>query len=99
MDNAHRESLKRVANGTGDECDLQLKQLRDEAGFHWKDDVFFRRLEDGSVRVRHFSSWNYHPNCADWIVTPSEWASIVASVSASGENIDSFRGAESLHSA
>lgn len=76
--------------------------------FHWKDNVFFERLEDGSVHVYH------EPPKAEWpsgvdkakvaiyrtfdlTIDPDSWASIVASVSAGGEGDGRFYEAQLFH--
>jgi hypothetical protein len=74
-----------------------LNKARDEGGFHWRDNIFFKRLEDGSVRVRHFMEWNYCPNFKDWIIPPNEWASIVCSVSKEGETAKRWDAAQDFH--
>jgi hypothetical protein len=60
-----------------------------DMGFHSHSEVFWTRAANGKVRI-------VGPN---WIhcVDADTWASIVASVSATGETSDAFRQAELLH--
>ena len=77
-----------------------LQAARDEGGFHWKDDIFFKRLSDGSVRVRYFAQHinsNYLPQFYDWVIPPAEWASIVCSVSTHGETLERWIDAQDFH--
>jgi hypothetical protein len=57
--------------------------------FHAKEGWYFERLEDGGVRVT-FS--NYHVD-----LDANTWASAVASVSAMGENAETFEAALEWH--
>lgn len=65
-------------------------------GFHAKDMWFFRREDDGSVRITAPDSMG--PG-AHQVVTldASTWASVVASVSAQGETSDTYRAALDFH--
>ena len=60
-----------------------------EAEFHWREGWYFKRLEDGSVRVR----------VKRLLVTipPNEWGSIVASVSPRGDTATTYAAAMRLH--
>ncbi len=58
-------------------------------GFHARDGWFFKRLEEGKVEIR----WA----AGSIIFDKDTWASIVASVSAKGENADTFEQALALH--
>ncbi len=64
--------------------------------YHFKDNVYFDRLEDGSVRIIQ-----RHPTLTtpmiDINVDPDSWASIVASVSKGGETGDRVQAARELH--
>jgi hypothetical protein len=60
--------------------------------FHAHDGWFFKRNEDGSVTV-----WAGDDG-AEQSFEPSEWASIVASVSVGGETGATYRRALGLHS-
>jgi len=70
-----------------------------DSGFHWQDGWFFRRLPDGSVRVRKFQA----PPTPDAelemeaVIVPAEWASIVCSVSAGGETGERWDAAQDFH--
>jgi hypothetical protein len=64
--------------------------------FHWKDGWYFERLENGAVRIFH------NPTCekpadTDIEIDADSWASIVASVTRSGENATTFGLAQNLH--
>ena len=77
-------------------------------GFHSKDGFFFERIDkDGSVRISKWLSGVSSAGRADqtscdvlaYSVTlaPSEWASVVASVSAKGETSDTWNAALQFH--
>ncbi len=66
-------------------------------GFHWRDDVFFERLPDGTVEVRWFTQYNNTPQPEIWRIAPAEWASIVCSVSALGETGERWNAAQDFH--
>lgn len=66
-------------------------------GFHWRDQTFFKRAEDGSVEVRHIEQFNNHPQIKEWRIPPNEWASIVAAVSKGGETSESYSGTLAFH--
>lgn len=62
------------------------------SGFHAKHDWFFARLAGGGVRIRVFGQFDDRLE-ADYIeieFAPNEWASIVGSVSASGDTAATF---------
>ncbi len=63
--------------------------------FHWRDGLFFERLTGGTVRVFRQQPEQEAQEVA--LIPPSEWASIVASVSERGENGDTHREAERFH--
>ena len=73
-------------------------------GFHWRDHIFWKRLGDGSVRVAFFAirmsgevvEGDDEP-VRELIIPPTEWASIVASVSAQGETSESYNTALDFH--
>lgn len=66
-----------------------------ESGFHWRDGWFFKRQEDGSVRVLHLDE---HKNVKTQIIIPeNEWASIVTSVSAEGETAERWEQSRRFH--
>lgn len=60
-------------------------------GFHWQDGLFFTRLRDGSVRIRKFTGPPYVDPTLEVVIPPNEWASIVASMSATGETYETWR--------
>ena len=60
--------------------------------FHAKDGQFFERQSDGSVRI--LARETGHDGAAvlkDVTLGPSEWASVVASMSKEGENGETWR--------
>ncbi len=60
--------------------------------FHSRDGVFFQRQEDGSVRVLiRETGHDEAPVLKDATLGPSEWASVVASMSKEGENGETWR--------
>jgi hypothetical protein len=69
---------------------MQQSEVQQEAGeFHERDGWYFRRMQDGSVRIRK--------DLTSHIIDADAWASIVAHCSASGENSGSFHLAEKMH--
>lgn len=79
------------------EWDLAIKAAYEDGGFHWKHNIFWKRLDDGPVRVRHFTEFNGCPQWVDWVIPADEWASIVASVSAAGETLETWNAAKQYH--
>ncbi len=67
--------------------------------FHAQDGWFFERLEDGSVAIHHNPD-NVPNQSKSPVVTvsPNVWASIVASVSARGEEGGRYYDALKFHS-
>lgn len=66
--------------------------------FHWRDGTYFKRLENGSVRVRRTETPNADsPTALTLVIPPSEWASIIAHVSSRGETAESYCEAEKFH--
>lgn len=70
--------------------------------FHWKDNWFFERRDDGSVRIYHEDRLPGRSTdpveydvCLD--IDADSWASIVASVSAQGDTAEAFQEARNLH--
>ena len=57
--------------------------------FHYREGIFFARMKDGGVRVDA-------PH-ASFIVDPHSWASVVASMSAGGEDAKSYEQARDFH--
>jgi len=74
--------------------------LPEEAGFHVANGLFFRRLDDGSVRV---TVVNADPVSSrrkvyfDQTIDPESWASVVASVSLLDETYDRWFEALAFH--
>lgn len=66
--------------GHNEEYLKELEQKKIDAGYHWKDDIYFKRLDDGSVRVRQFVDWNYTPHVEDWVISKADWEDIVMSM-------------------
>ena len=78
--------------------------------FHWKDNIYWGRREDGSVRVFQLTSppkgsgpyadgptLNFIEAVFDLSIPADIWASIVASVSAGGEGDERFFSARAFH--
>lgn len=63
--------------------------------FHWKDNWYFERRENGGVRIYHLDERGIADE--DIEIDADSWASIVASVSASGETGETFREARDFH--
>lgn len=70
--------------------------------FHWKDNWYFMRLENGGVRIFHEENYVDQDTgiresdvCLD--IDPDSWASIMTSVSARGETGETFREAQEFH--
>lgn len=70
--------------------------------FHWKDNWYFERLDDGGVRIYHEDLEADQENdiveydvCLD--IDADSWASIIASVSAQGDTAESFQEARNFH--
>lgn len=74
-------------------------------GFHFKDGWFFKRQEDGSVHIYHVppgfaGAGDEAPEAdAEVVIDFSSWASVVASVSSTGETSQSYQIASALHGA
>ena len=66
--------------------------------FHWRDGWFFSRLGDGTVQiVKHEDAKDSSPVVAYAEIPRDEWASIVASVSKSGDIAPVWNLARWLH--
>jgi hypothetical protein len=76
-----------------------MVQFREQSrpGFHRRDDIYFQRMDDGSVRVTSFWQYNNCPQEKVWTIPSSEWASIVSSVSTAGETTESYQQALEFH--
>lgn len=74
-----------------------------KGGFHWRDGWFFKRMDDGSVRisklaVRVDSIGGKHDKIeAHGTIPPAEWASIVCSVSKGGETRERWLAQQAFH--
>ena len=66
-------------------------------GFHWRDDIYFERIKDGSVCVTSFWQYNNYPQETRWVIDRDAWASIVSSVSKSGETAESWQHILDFH--
>lgn len=83
-----------------DKTDWLESKRRDAAskdaqrGFHWRDGYFFLRMPDCSVRLTKFDR---HGVREQFTVPPNEWASIVCSVSAGGEDRARWDAAQDFH--
>lgn len=66
-------------------------------GFHWRHGWYFKRMDDGEVRV---IVDNDKGNAIVQAAIPAaEWASIVASVTSQGDNAETYQRATDLHEA
>ena len=68
-------------------------------GFHWQNDTYFSRAEDGSVLITSFWQYNNYPQEQNWKIDENSWASIVSSVSATGETSESWLHIKEFHAA
>lgn len=67
-------------------------------GFHWRDGLYFKRTENGSVRMTKFARGGASEEVeSDVVIPPNEWASIVASVSVAGETSERWDAAQDFH--
>jgi len=65
-----------------------------DSGFHWRDGWYFKRLDDGTVRVLLVHGQQIYQHL---IIPDNEWASIVCSVSADGETGERWQQARNFH--
>ncbi|MDO9333788.1 MAG: hypothetical protein Q7T57_04625 [Dehalococcoidales bacterium] len=72
----------------------RIKEVK--MAFHWKDGWYFERLENGAVRIFHIPPGEKIAD-TDIEIDANSWASIVASVTHSGENAATFGLAQNLH--
>lgn len=78
---------------------------QNDNGFHWRDNIYWKRLGDGSVRIAFFvTRASGHPIEGDddepvreLIIPPNEWASIVASVSEGNRENSTSMAASIIH--
>lgn len=69
-----------------------------QEGFHTHDGWYFKRLPDGSVRIVVSESAHVDaPVVREHVLPENEWASVVASVSAGGEDYDRWMAARDFH--
>lgn len=88
----------RVAEAEEAESERLAEMARQLSGaFHWRDDWYFRRMDDGSVRMMHRKRGGYEYLDVDMIVPSNEWASIVCSVSSDGETGERWNVAQDFH--
>jgi hypothetical protein len=66
-------------------------------GFHWRDDIFFQRVEDGSVLVTSFWQYNGYPQERKWVINCDAWASIVSSLAQGGETSETWEHIKAFH--
>jgi hypothetical protein len=66
-------------------------------GFHWANGWIFKRLDDGSVRLRKHNGSHETVPVAEAIIPAREWASIVCSVSKLGETGERWNKAQDFH--
>lgn len=68
----------------------------DNQGFHARDNWYFRREDDGSVRILAPDSLG--PGAHQVVTLDADtWASVVASVSSGGETAETFHAAQRFH--
>lgn len=73
----------------------------DNQGFHWRNNIYWKRLDDGSVRIAFFGTrasgevldGDDDEPVRELIIPPNEWASIVAAVSQQGGASEGIREA------
>jgi hypothetical protein len=65
--------------------------------FHWSGGVYFRRAEDGTVEIGEGPDFDNVTVLHR--IDPSSWASIVSTVSARGEDHETYNEALRFHSA
>lgn len=65
-------------------------------GFHWRNDIFFKRLAD-CVEITSFWQYNNSPQKRVWRIPHPEWASIVCSVSTAGETLERWEASQEFH--
>ena len=63
--------------------------------YHWRDNWFFMREPDGSVSIKAPAGGDIEARIA--VIPADEWASIIASVSASGDTAETYRLAQLFH--
>ena len=76
---------------------FKLQKEREEGGFHWRDDIYFKRLENGDVRLKTTDTFNGIPFFKNVIIPSNEWASIISSMSINGEADGGWEKAKKFH--
>jgi hypothetical protein len=71
--------------------------LSEEGGFHSQDGLFFRRLDDGRVRVSVVEFAPVRRAIFSTVLAPDVWASIAASVSHRDETFATWDEARRYH--
>lgn len=74
-------------------------------GFHWRDNIYWKRLEDGSVRVAFFVTrasgkpldGDDDEPARELVIPAAEWASILVAVSAKGSTSEAYTAAVAFH--
>ena len=74
-----------------------IDHMTNVSGFHSRDGLFFKRVNNGDVRVQKWSNTAPFTLLSSVIVDAHIWASIVASVSFDGEDGKSYREALGFH--
>lgn len=64
--------------------------------YHESDGWYFKRLPDGSVRIR-VVDWPEGKIVREHVVKPGPWCSLIASVSISGETTETWMYAHEFH--
>lgn len=106
VERARKEYDERIANSLADR-DRQFKEDQERAlqsteeairgAFHWKNGWFFRRTEDGSVRIMRRNGPESIYLSANAVIPALEWASIVCAVSEGGEDSERWQAAQRFH--
>ena len=66
--------------------------------FHLRDGFTYERHDDGEVTIRQYEDARLEDEpLGEITVTPGEWASVVAAMSASGETAESHAAALAFH--
>lgn len=74
-----------------------IDHMTNAPGFHSKEGLFFKRVNNGDVRVQKWSDTAPFTLLSSVVVDAHTWASIVASVSYDGEDHKSYREALEFH--
>jgi len=66
--------------------------MEDNEGFHLRDGLFFKRLDDENIRIRKYKTAHFKETeiIFEMIIDKNSWASIVSTVSKFGENGTSY---------